>query len=234
MVAVSVVLIFCVISFAECYWKPTPLTNWTWQIMGTLDTSKNVVMYDIDLWDTPNNTITALKNAGKKVICYFRNGESWLDIRRLDILGPIMAARLDLAKAKRCDGVEPDNVDVYTQINGGGFRVTYQDQIIYNTWLAREAHARDLSVGLKNDLDQVPDLVSHFDWAINEQCFVYNECDTLQPFIRANKAVFNCEYATHRNCLKAVQSKMSSIQATLALDGKNMKMCNAQGQLVPF
>ncbi|CAM4803442.1 unnamed protein product [Rotaria magnacalcarata] len=226
--------------------------------MGTLDTSKNVVMYDIDLWDTPNNTITALKNAGKKVICYFSagsyedwrqdksrfpasvkgnpldgwNGESWLDVRRLDILGPIMTARLDLAKAKRCDGVEPDNVDVYTQINGGGFKVTYQDQIIYNTWLAREAHARDLSIGLKNDLDQVPDLVSHFDWAINEQCFVYNECDTLQPFIKANKAVFNCEYATHRNCLKAVQSKMSSIQATLALDGKNMKMCNAQGQLL--
>ncbi|CAM4973319.1 unnamed protein product [Rotaria socialis] len=79
MVAVSVVLIFCVISFAECYWKPTPLTNWTWQIMGTLDTSKNVVMYDIDLWDTPNNTITALKNAGKKVIYYFSAGsyEDW-------------------------------------------------------------------------------------------------------------------------------------------------------------
>ncbi|CAF4065082.1 unnamed protein product [Rotaria sp. Silwood2] len=113
-----------------------------------------------------------------------KSGEWWLDIRRLDILGPIMAARLDLAKVKGCDGVEPDNVDVYTQIDGGGFRVTYQDQITYNTWLAREAHARDLSIGLKNDVDQVGHLASHFDWALNEECFAYNECDTLQPFIK--------------------------------------------------
>ena len=113
-----------------------------------------------------------------------RAGEWWLDIRRLDILGPIMAARLDLAKSKNCDGVEPDNIDVYTQANSGGFKISYQDQITYNTWLAREAHARDLSIGLKNDVDQVRDLVSHFDWALNEQCYQYNECDTLLPFIR--------------------------------------------------
>ena len=55
---------------------------------------------------------------------------------------------------------------------------------------------------------------------------------SLSPL--ANKAVFNCEYNTHRNCAKAVQAKISSIQAPLALDGKNMKMCNAQGVLVPF
>lgn len=29
-------------------------------------------MYDIDLWDTSMDTIAALKQAGKKVICYFR------------------------------------------------------------------------------------------------------------------------------------------------------------------
>ncbi|CAF0949214.1 unnamed protein product [Rotaria sp. Silwood1] len=119
-------------------------------------------------------------------------------------------------------------------MNGGGFRITYQDQLTYNIWLAQEAHARDLSIGLKNDVDQVRDLVSYFDWAINEQCWEYNECNTLQPFITANKAVFNCEYKAHNNCLKAVQSKLSSILAPLELNGKNMKMCNGQGQLVSF
>ncbi|CAF3418132.1 unnamed protein product [Rotaria sp. Silwood1] len=114
------------------------------------------------------------------------SGEWWLDIRRLDILGPIMRDRLDLAKNKSCDGVEPDNIDVYTQMNGGGFRITYRDQLTYNIWLAQEAHARDLSIGLKNDVDQVRDLVSYFDWAINEQCWEYNECNTLQPFITGN------------------------------------------------
>ena len=113
-----------------------------------------------------------------------RAGEWWLNIRRIDILGPIMAARMDLAKSKGCDGVEPDNIDVYTAPNGGGFKITYQQQITYNTWLAREAHARDLSIGLKNDVDQVGDLLAYFDFAVNESCFVYNECDTLLPFIR--------------------------------------------------
>ncbi|CAF3429747.1 unnamed protein product [Rotaria sp. Silwood1] len=97
-----------------------------------------------------------------------------------------MRDRLDLAKNKSCDGVEPDNIDVYTQMNGGGFRITYRDQLTYNIWLAQEAHARDLSIGLKNDVDQVRDLVSYFDWAINEQCWEYNECNTLQPFITGN------------------------------------------------
>jgi hypothetical protein len=73
---------------------------------------------------------------------------------------------------------------MFTQVNGGGFKITYQEQITYNTWLAREAHARNLSIALKNDVDQVNDLVSHFDFSVNEQCYYYNECDTLLPFIR--------------------------------------------------
>ena len=41
-------------------------------VLGTIDTSKKVVMYDIDLFDAPVETIKALKQAGKTVICYFR------------------------------------------------------------------------------------------------------------------------------------------------------------------
>lgn len=94
-----------------------------------------------------------------------------------------MGARMDLARNKSCDGIEPDNVDVYTQKDGGGFKITYDEQITYNTWIAQQAHARNLSVGLKNDLDQIHDLISHFDWALDEQCWEYDECDTLRPFI---------------------------------------------------
>ena len=50
-------------------------------------------------------------------------------------------------------------------------------------------------VGLKNALDQVPALVGSFDFAVNEQCFEYDECDALQPFLEAGKPVFNAEYA---------------------------------------
>lgn len=199
-------------------WQPTPGTTWQWQISGNLNTSYDVQMYDVDLFDTPRATIDALHAQGRIVICYFsagsyenwrrdegkfpdavlgRNldgwpGERWLDIRQLSVLKPIMSARLDLAARKGCDGVEPDNVDAFT--NRSGFPLTYTHQLRYNRWLARAAHERGLSIGLKNDLRQIPDLVNHFDWAINEQCYQYNECHRLLPFIQANKAVFGVEY----------------------------------------
>jgi hypothetical protein len=80
-------------------------------------------------------------------------GEKWLDVRRLDVLGPIMQARLDLALQKRCDGVDPDNMDGYQ--NESGFPLTSQDQLAYNIWIAGQAHASGLAVGLKNDLGQI-------------------------------------------------------------------------------
>jgi hypothetical protein len=103
-----------------------------------------------------------------------------------------MSGRLALAEQKRCDGVEPDNVDGYT--NATGFPLTGADQLDFNRFLAREAHARGLSIGLKNDLDQIPVLVADFDWALNEQCAEYDECETLAPFIAAGKAVLQVEY----------------------------------------
>jgi hypothetical protein len=103
-----------------------------------------------------------------------------------------MMARLDLAVSKGCDGVEPDNVDGYA--NDSGFPLTDQDQLAYNIWLANAAHAHNLSIGLKNDLDQISHLVGYFDWALNEQCYQYDECELLRPFTNANKAVFGVEY----------------------------------------
>jgi len=200
------------------WWQPVPDTSWQWQLSGTIDTSFNVAMYDIDLFEAPQGTIDSLHADGRVVICYFSAGswedwrpdaadfpaevigdplegwpgEKWLDIRRLDLLGTLMQARLDLAVQKGCDGVEPDNVDGYA--NQTGFQLSYADQITYNTWLAEQAHQRGLSIGLKNDLDQIGDLLPLFDWALNEECFTYNECELLLPFIESNKAVFGVEY----------------------------------------
>ena len=200
-------------------WRPAPCTSWQWQLTGTIDTSFDVDMYDIDLFDVPGATIDQLHSDGRTVVCYFSAGsweswrpdagsfpesvkglpldppfedELWLDIRQLAILGPIMEARLDLTVTKGCDGVEPDNVDGYT--NTTGFPLTAVDQLVYNRFLAAKAHERGLSVGLKNDLDQIPDLVDAFDWALDEQCWEFDECDTLAPFVERGKAVFGVEY----------------------------------------
>lgn len=224
-------------------WRPQPGTSWQWQLTGTLNTSFNVQMYDIDLFTTSEQAISQLKQQGRKVVCYFSAGsfenfrpdkdlfppvvlgksngwpgEKWLDIRRLDLLGPILLARLDLAVQKGCDGVEPDNVDGYT--NSTGFPLTYTDQLAFNRFLSRAAHERGLSVGLKNDLDQVKDLVNDFDWALNEQCFQYDECDLLLPFIRQDKAVFGVEYqgSTSTFCPKANAMNLDWLKKGLDLD----------------
>jgi len=200
-------------------WRPAPCTTWQWQLDGTIDASFDVAMYDIDLFDAPQATIDALRADGRVVICYFSAGswedwrpdagnypsgilgnaldppfqsERWVDIREIATLGPILGARMDLAVAKGCDGVEPDNVDAYA--NDSGFPLTYQDQLDFNGWLATAAHARGLSVGLKNDLDQIPDLVERFDWALDEQCWEYSECALLAPFVASGRAVFGVEY----------------------------------------
>ncbi len=77
-----------------------------------------------------------------------------------------MAARFDMCRDKGFDAVEADLVDGYAR--DSGFPLTAADQLTYNRMLADLAHERGLSIGLKNDLDQVADLVDHFDFAINE------------------------------------------------------------------
>lgn len=103
-----------------------------------------------------------------------------------------MKARLDLAVKKGCDGVDPDNVDAYS--NGSGFDMTPTDAVDYVTFLANAAHARGLSIGLKNAAEIVTDVLSLVQWAVNEQCEEYSECDAFQDFIGAGKSVFHIEY----------------------------------------
>jgi hypothetical protein len=231
-------------------WLPPLNTSWQWQLTGTVDQSYEVDMYDIDMFDNDASVVAALQAKGRKVICYISAGswenwrpdadefpesvlgktlegwpgERWLDIRRIDLLGPIMTARMDLCKQKGFDGLEPDNIDAY--INDTGFPLTYQDQIDYNIFLAHEAHARGLSIGLKNDVDQVQDLLPHFDWALNEQCFQFRECSTLRPFINASKAVFQVEYYLPRFwfCQRANKMNFNSIKKHLSL-GAWQKPC---------
>lgn len=200
------------------WWKPGIDTTWQWQLSGEIDTKFNVDMYDIDLFESDAETVQALKAAGRIVICYISAGsredwrpdaaafppeiigrdyqgwpgENWLDIRRIDLIAPIMQARLDACAAKGFDGVEPDNIDAYT--NNTGFPLTYSDQLVYNTWLAQEAHARGLSIGLKNDAEQASDLLAYYDWALLEECFEGDWCEEMLPFIRAGKPVFAAEY----------------------------------------
>jgi hypothetical protein len=205
----------------------SPKMSWHYQLNGALQTPDRK-MYTVDLFDTSSATIGALKAQGRIVICYvsagsFENwrpdaaqfpadsigaplgnwpGEWWLDVRNPAVLN-VMRQRMDLALTKACDGVDTDNVDGYT--NPTGFPLTGQDQLAYNTALAHEAHQRALLIGLKNTLLLIPQLVSVFDYAINESCLVYKECHLLAPFVAAGKPVFIIEYGAfnNRKCTQA-------------------------------
>jgi len=225
-------------------WLPAASSSWQWQLTGTIDQSVVAQMFDVDLFDTPATIVASLHALGHKVVCYVSAGsyedwrpdaaqypaavkgkgldgwpgEQWLDVRQWDTLRPLIEARMDLCRSKGFDGIELDNVDGYQ--NDSGFPLTASEQLTFNRALAATAHARGLSVGLKNDLDQVADLVGNFDWALNEECFSYDECDRLHPFVAAGKAVFNVEYTltTDQFCPQAHALGFNSMSKHLNLD----------------
>ena len=83
----------------------------------------------------------------------------------------MLKTRMDLAVTKGCDGVEPDNMDGHT--NDACFSLISDDQLKFNQAIANYSRSIGLSVGLKNDPDQVADLEPcfHLD---SEQYFLYS------------------------------------------------------------
>ncbi|MDT0343244.1 endo alpha-1,4 polygalactosaminidase [Streptomyces sp. DSM 44938] len=224
-------------------WRPAPGTDWQWQLSGPLDLTVDVPVYDIDGFESTAEDVAALRARDVRVICYinagawedFRpdrdafpagllgegngwEGERWLDIRRLDALRPLMAERFDMCADKGFDAVEPDLLDGH--LNETGFPLTAADQLAYNRMIAELAHERGLSVGLKNDMPQIPELVDEFDFAVNEECAEFGECEALTPFIEAGKAVFHVEYALSPEefCPVTTPLGLSSLAKNLDLD----------------
>jgi glycosyl hydrolase family 114 len=125
------------------------------------------------------------------------DGERWLDLRAESWAGfaDLIWARLDLAERMGCDGVEPDQNN--PRGNDPGFEITLADQIAWYREVARQAHARGLSVGMKNGHDQpgaAAELVADFDWALPESCVEFEECAALKVFVDKGKAVFAVDY----------------------------------------
>jgi hypothetical protein len=234
-------------------WKPALNTSWQWQLSSVpASPYLNVTMYDIDGFDATASTVGSLHSSksGRKVVCYISAGtwedwrpdagdfpssvlgdkvdgwagERWLDIRQYTgKLGTILGKRMDMCKTKGFDAIEFDNVDGYT--NKPGFPLTANDQSRFNTWLANQAHTRGLSVGLKNDIDQLKTLQPYFDWALNESCWEYSECTSAQvgygydKYVAAGKAVFNVEYDldTSAFCPQANAQNFNSLKKDLDL-----------------
>jgi len=248
----KIALVAAAILFAASSAKAAipPLTTWYWQLQGTINTTRPAKIYDIDMEENSASSIQGLKANGHTVICYISAGtwedwrsdagsfpksvlganvegwagERWLDIRS-QAVRDIMAKRMDAAKAKGCDGLEPDSVDGYA--NNPGFPLTKTDQIAYDRFLADAAHQRGLLVALKNATDLVSTLAPVFDFAIVEECMKYKECSRYSPFIQLGKAVLEAEYSTYSvaKCDKAKALKFSLAFYGLNLNGRKYMPC---------
>ena len=199
-------------------WRPPVGATFQIQLQGEIDLSFEAAVYDVDLFDTPSAVVSELHEMGRRVVCYVSAGtherwrpdadefpggvlgkrladwpgERWLDIRKLRVLRPIIKARVRMCVDKGFDGVDYDNVDGFT--NETGFPLTRRDQLRYLRFLSRAAHARGLAAGLKNLPQLARELEPRWEFAVNEQCFQYEECEEYLAFIEAGKPVFNIEY----------------------------------------
>lgn len=202
-------------------WRPAPGTTWNIQLQTPIIQKPNSAahVYDIDLFDNSAANIAMLHSMGRKVICYFsagtyeswrpdakkfptatigRNvsgwaGENWVDIRNKDVQA-IMHARIDLAIQKGCDGVDPDNVNIYSQTDSG-FPLTLQNGIDFMNDLASYAHTSSIAIGLKNAPELINGTLSNLDWVITESCVPYDECAPYDIFITVGKPVLHIEYS---------------------------------------
>jgi hypothetical protein len=225
------------------HWTPPPDATWQIQFSGRIDLTVSAAVFDLDAFDTSRRTVRKLHNTGRHAVCYINAGaweewrpdadrfpvgvlgndldgwpgERWLDIRRTDVLAPILTDRIAMCAAKGFDGVEFDNVNGYS--NDSGFPLTSADQLAYDRWLADAAHDLGLAVGLKNTLDLATELEPDFDFAILEQCFQYRECGLASPFIDAGKPVVDIEYSLAKSsfCAKAADLGITAMRKRLSL-----------------
>jgi hypothetical protein len=205
-------------------------------------------VYDIDGFDNPASTVAALHASGYHVVCYVSVGsvesyrpdaaffpaaalgnsvdgwpdEKWLDIRRIDLLAPIMSTRFKMCADKGFDAVEPDLMDGFS--NPTGFELTFEDQLRYNRWVADTVHGMGMSVLLKGDPEQAAELEPWFDFALNEECTQFDECGSYAPFIDNGKTVLHVDYIEGVETLDAFcpEAKAAGLNAQmkrLELDG---------------
>jgi hypothetical protein len=235
---------------ASGWWSPPQQLTWFWQLQGNVNNEQPVAAYDIDGFENEASEVAALHAQGKHVICYidagtaenFRPdysdfpasvlgrsngwpGEKWLDIRRLGVIEPIMAARFQMCREKGFDAVEPDNIEAFS--NNSGFPITAKQQLTYNEWIAGEVHSLGMAVLQKNDGEQAAQLQPYFDGALSEQCNQYHECADFQPYLTAGQPVLNAEYhlSNKKFCAADQAAGMMGVRYALSLNGRLFKPC---------
>ncbi|MEV0808590.1 endo alpha-1,4 polygalactosaminidase [Micromonospora sp. NPDC050200] len=217
--------------------------QWQWQLDGPVDTDVAADVFLLDPVRTTAADTTALRRRDRRLVCQVHVGSyagtdpdatrfpaavrgaptgraqrHWLDVRRWDVLKPVLADRFRLCRGKGFGAVALADADGYA--HRSGFPLGFDDQLTFNRQLAVLARSLDLSPGLMNDLGQVTALAPDFDFAVNEECVRLKTCAKLLPFADAGKPVFHVEYTgdTATFCVTTVGYGFASIRKKRSLD----------------
>lgn len=238
-----------------------PNSRFAWLLQGApnetiMDSETGPKVYDFDYQNSNAEQIRNIKAKGITVICYFSAGtdEDWrpdhsqfktgdtfgqlpgwegelIVDTRSDNVRNIMYNRIQTMNNMGCDGIEPDNIDAYT--NANNLPLNESTTLDYMQFLTDSAHGFNMSVALKNAGDLVnkklpngKTVMQAHDFALVEQCYEYNECDAFLPFVAANKAVFIVEYkgtastwAASASCKDANAKNFDAYLMNLNLNG---------------
>ncbi|MFM2047806.1 MAG: hypothetical protein RI955_352 [Bacteroidota bacterium] len=204
------------------FYKPQIGDSFEWRLdsIGLNEVNQySCKIIDIDAFSATKELVDAFHAQGIKVIAYISVGtienyrsdsgllpteiigniypawpdERFLNIREIEKIKPFITSRFDMIKQKGFDGIEPDNMDGYGEING--FNLTLNDTKLFCEWIIEEAHRRGLSIGQKNTEELVPLLYKKFDWALTEDIFNTNTQNNYSLYITINKPVFSAEYS---------------------------------------
>ena len=147
---------------------------------------------DASWWKTNHDDLLLKKANGSYVVDSAWN-EMLLDTstaaKRTALLA-IVGGWIDGCKASGYHAIEPDNLDSYSR---SAKRLTKQNNIDFAKLLVARAHADGLAIAQKNDSSIAPNGKSiGFDFAIVEECQVYDECDEFTATYGAQ--VYEIEY----------------------------------------
>ncbi|MEV0152146.1 endo alpha-1,4 polygalactosaminidase [Micromonospora sp. NPDC050686] len=217
--------------------------QWQWQLRGPVDPDVDADVFLLDPVTVTSTETAALRERGRRLVCQVpvgsyarqdpdatrypaavrgtparRTGSHWVDVRRWEVLRPVLADRFRLCRGKGFGAVAITDADGYA--HRPGFPFGFDDQLVFNRRVAELARSLDLSPGLVNDVAQVAALAPDFDFAVNEECVRLRQCARLLPFVDAGKPVFHVEYAgaTATFCVTSVGYGFSSIRKNRTLD----------------
>lgn len=151
---------------------------------------------DQNWWKTNHPDLLLKKSSG----AYFEDpdwpGEFFLDTTtdaKRQALLAIHQTTIDTCASKGFNAIEPDNLDTFTRSNG---LLTKANNLAFAALLSNYAHGKGLAFAQKNtgsELGSSGKTTAGFDFAIAEECQVYNECNSYTNVYGNN--VIEIEYS---------------------------------------